>query len=256
MTAPDRGRRRLSLDVVDSTNKEAARRAAGGERGPLWISASQQTAGRGRSGRAWKSPIGNFAATLLLPFSGTPAEAPRLGFITALAVADTVSGFAPGAVVRLKWPNDVLLENRKVAGILLESFGPGRDGALALAIGVGMNLATHPEQSETRWPATSVHAVTGSTPSRDAALDHLDDHLDRWLTAYESEDFTRILYAWKARAAHLGQEVTVQTAQGPCSGRFSDLDADGALVLETSDGAKVFAAGDVTLGEHGLAACD
>lgn len=241
--------RRINFPTIDSTNAEAARQRAAGEYGPVWICAKQQTAGRGRSGRAWSSPEGNLSATFLFPFLGTSGEAPRLGFAAALAVADTVAEHAPGLRLRLKWPNDVLLEDKKISGILLEGLGANPDGTQAVAIGIGINLATHPAPSDTRWPATSVVAETSVVPGRDAALDLLDLRLVHWIERLSSEGFPAILAAWKARAAHLGREITVQTAEGPRNGRFADLDADGALVLETGRGRETFAAGDVSLGE-------
>ena len=249
-------RRQVFLDSVDSTNKEAARRLAGGDRGPIWIAAREQTDGRGRSGRKWKSSAGNFAATLLFPFEGGAGEAPRLGFVAALAVAATIEELAAGKAVRLKWPNDVLLEDQKVSGILLESFGANRDGSLAVAIGIGINLAAHPPSGETRWPATSIKAQTGNAPEPEDTLGILDRHIDQWMTVLAMDGFARICSAWMAQAAHLGQIVTISTPQGQRRGRFTKLDPDGALVLETRDGSETFAAGDVTLGEAGLAASD
>lgn len=247
---------RIFLEQVDSTNQEAARQLAAGQSGPLWITAARQTAGRGRSGRPWINPPGNLAATYLFGFEGTASQAPGLGLVSALAVADTVSDLAPGLDTKVKWPNDVLLDDRKVSGILLESFGRQPDGALAVAIGIGVNLAAHPAPDQTRWPATSISAVTGEAPPPDAALDRLAGYLDHWLARHAREGFGVIRMAWKQRSAHLGQVVTLQTAQGPRTGVFSDLDEQGGLVLRSDSGAETFTVGDVTLGETGIAARD
>ncbi len=129
----------LRLDTVDSTNAEASRRGDEGEGGPLWITARRQTAGRGRMGRSWETGAGNLAATLLITTAKPPAEAAQVAFVAALAVADLVLAQVPEALVRLKWPNDVMVDGRKVSGVLIES-GRRLDGRLWLAIGVGVNL--------------------------------------------------------------------------------------------------------------------
>jgi BirA family transcriptional regulator, biotin operon repressor / biotin---[acetyl-CoA-carboxylase] ligase len=242
---------RVVLDAVDSTNDEARRRLQAGERGPFWIAARRQLAGRGRERRRWSTEEGNLAATLLLPFRGTPAEAARLGFPASLAVAELFDLLAPGVRVALKWPNDVLLGGRKASGILLENFGPGCDGRLALAIGIGINLASHPGLGETRWPATSVAAETGVTPGFDEALATLAQGMERWLGVLDGQGFQAVRAAWLARADRLGQVIDARLPRGTLTGRFSEIDADGALVLETADGTRRIAAGDVFFREAG-----
>ena len=113
---------------IDSTNNEARRLAEAGERGPLWIMAERQTAGRGRRGRSWETLTGNLAATLLLRPENTPAPVGQLSFAAALAVADVAAHVAPHAAITVKWPNDVLVDGKKTAGILLES-GTDAQGA-------------------------------------------------------------------------------------------------------------------------------
>lgn len=251
MTLSAKIERRISFETLDSTNKEAARQHAVGEQGPLWIVAAQQTAGRGRSGRPWTSADGNLAATRLFPFDGPPAEAPRLGFAVALAVGDTIAEMAPDLRVGLKWPNDVLLEDKKVSGILLESFGPNSDGTLAVAVGIGINLAGHPDPTQTRWPPTSIKMLARHAPTPGDSLDILSGFFRHWLERLKVDGFSKVLECWKERAAHLGQDITIETSAGVLSGRFVDLDADGALMLETAEGTRTFAAGDVTLGGAG-----
>ena len=251
MSAWPSGLGRVVLDAVDSTNDEARRRSAAGEGGPVWIAARRQLAGRGRERRPWSTEPGNLAATLLLPFRGTPGEAARLGFSASLAVADLFDLFAPGVHVALKWPNDVLLAGRKASGILLENFGPGPDGRLALAIGIGVNLASHPRPGETRWPATSIAAETGAAPDFDEALATLAHAMDGWLGVLDRLGFDAVRTAWLARADRLGQMIDARLPRGTLTGRFSAIDADGALVLETADGLRRVAAGDVFFREAG-----
>lgn len=242
---------RVVLDAVDSTNDEARRRLDAGGRGPVWIAARRQLQGRGRERRPWSTERGNLAATLLLPFRGTAGEAARLGFPASLAVAELFDQLAPGVAVALKWPNDVLLAGRKASGILLENFGPRHDGRLALAVGIGVNLANHPQPGEMRWPATSVAAETGEAPDFDRALGILAQGMDRWLGILDGRGFEAVRMAWLARADRLGQIIEARLPRDTLTGRFSEIDADGALVLETADGTRRIAAGDVFFRESG-----
>jgi len=235
---------RLILDEIGSTNVEA-RRHLGAPR-PLWIAARRQTAGRGRQGRAWASPTGNLSATLLIARDDPPGDLAKLSFHASLAVADVFSHFAPGAEVATKWPNDALLNGKKAAGILLENFGPAAGTKANLAIGIGINLAHHPDPAEARWPPTSVQAETGIAPEFNTALEVLADRLAHWLGV---GSFAVIRSAWLARAAHLGQRIEARLADRSLAGIFEDVDGDGALVLRTADGVQRIAAADIHLPE-------
>lgn len=231
---------RLILDRTDSTNQEARRRAPAPA--PLWIAAREQTEGRGRQGRGWASPRGNLSATLLTGRDETPGELARLSFHASLAVADLLTRFAPEAEIATKWPNDALLNGRKVAGILLENFGPGGGHKANLAIGIGINLAHHPEPAESRWPPTSLAAETGAAPDFDEALTVLATRLDHWLAI---PDFETIRAEWLSRATRLGQPIEARLADQTLSGIFEDVDAEGALVLRTPAGPRRIAAADI-----------
>ena len=151
-----------SFDEIDSTNEEARRRAQRGDRGPLWIWALKQNAGRGRRGRPWESPVGNLMCTLLLAPGVPPAQAARLSFVAALSVRDFVAEHAGTTDVRVKWPNDVLIDGRKVAGILLESSGESGAGLLPwLAVGIGVNLVHAPDG--TSFPAAAIEPSLAQT---------------------------------------------------------------------------------------------
>jgi BirA family biotin operon repressor/biotin-[acetyl-CoA-carboxylase] ligase len=218
-----------SFDEIDSTNEEARRRAALGERGPLWIWARRQTAGRGRRGRAWESPEGNLLATLLIA-PGVPApEAARLSFVGALAVYDLAAAYAPRAAVRVKWPNDVLIDGRKVAGILLESSGQeGVDALPWLAIGIGVNLVSAP--ASTHHPATFLGAH-GAAPSPAEALATLADAWETRFRVWRVSGFAAIREAWLDVAAGLGSPIEVRLPGETLHGRFETLMPDGALSL-------------------------
>ena len=231
------------LEETSSTNAEARARALNGERGPLWIAARRQTAGRGRRDRVWQGFDGNLFATGLYVIDRPPAQAAELSFVTALAVAavcDTALG-DPGRT-RLKWPNDVLVDGRKVSGILLES-GTAPAGGLWLAIGVGINVAQSPRDLDR--PVTSL-AEAGSRMAREDALTVLVTAFtsahDLWLQS----GFGAIRDQWLVRAHGLGQPCVAQLAQERLIGVFGDLGPDGALRLDMASGQRRYiSAGEV-----------
>ena len=226
-------------DEIDSTNEEARRLAAKGESGPLWLTAARQTAGRGRRGRAWDSPGGNLAATLLIRPERGQSEWAQLSFAAAIAVSDMASRFAPEARIALKWPNDVLANGKKLAGILLETAN-----GQALAIGVGVNLAYHPEDTE--FPATSFSAFGVKPPSTEDALAVLAAGFAKWYEVWRAQGFTAIREAWLARAAGLGSRIRARLATEERSGMFEGIDENGALLLNEGFGrASVLPAADI-----------
>lgn len=238
---------RLVLASVDSTNAEAARRAPGLAR-PLWILAGQQTGGRGRRGRPWVSPPGNLYATLGM----VPAEAAEVvalrSFTAALALHDTCAALTGRpAALALKWPNDVLLNGGKLAGILLEAQGSG--GRVDhLAVGIGLNLA-HAPAAEGLEPGAlrpvSLAAETGITVAPEEVLTRLAAAFAAWEARFMAEGFEPLRRAWLARAARLGAPVRARTAEAVHSGIFETVDGRGALVLRTPCGAVAVPAADV-----------
>lgn len=223
-----------SFDVIDSTNEEAKRLATAGVHGPIWIMAGRQTAGRGRRGRSWQSPTGNLAATLLLR-PGKPASAcAQLSFVTAIAACDALLALAPAVEFQVKWPNDVLAGGKKIVGILLESASQGDAVPAWLAIGVGMNLAVHPEDTE--FPATSLAAVNVQLPQPDDALLHLAANYAKWYEVWRGEGFATIRDAWLARAAGLGGRIRARLAHEETNGVFEGIDENGALLLRAGGG--------------------
>ena len=236
----------LAFDSLDSTNAEARRRAEAGEAGPLWITAAVQTAGHGRRGRAWSTARGNLAATLLTVTRRPAAEAAQVSFVSALAVADLATCYAPEALVRLKWPNDVLVAGAKLSGVLIES-GPRPDGGLWLAVGVGVNLAHAPVGVERAATALADHLRPehASAPTPGDALVVLAAAFDRWSALWDGAGFAAISDAWSARA-DLGGRVTARLPAETLEGVAEALEPDGALRLRLDDGsARRITAGDV-----------
>jgi len=230
------------FDTLDSTNEEAKRQALAGATGPKWIVARCQSSGRGRRGRPWASETGNLFTTGLYRLDCDPARAAQLSFAAALAVGDVCASVLDPERVRLKWPNDVLVEGRKISGILLES-GQHARGGLWLAIGIGVNLSHHPDDSER--PATDLRAQGGEIEV-DAAAERLSRRFDHWLNCWAQDGFNPIREAWLSRVHGLGERCVVRLDHETLEGVFADLGPDGSLRLDLKDGGRRFiSAGDV-----------
>jgi len=232
------------FEQIDSTNEEGRRLAAAGVQGPLWIVAGCQTKGRGRRGRQWHSLAGNLYATLLLNPVSRIAQCAQLSFVAALAVGDLIAQCAPLAKVNLKWPNDVLLDGRKIAGILLEASGKDAGAPDWLAVGFGINLASYPLDAE--FPATSLRTVNVAPPAPKEAAARLAASWVEWYRAWENHGFVPIRDAWLARAAGLGRRIRARLPDEEATGVFEGIDELGALILrEPSGRARIIAAADV-----------
>jgi BirA family biotin operon repressor/biotin-[acetyl-CoA-carboxylase] ligase len=237
------GYRLIVRDAVGSTMEEARRALRDGDSGKLWIVAREQTAGRGRHGRVWGSPPGNLYASLLLTNPCEPALAPQLGFVAGLALHDAAAQvLGPAASdLKLKWPNDLLVDRAKTAGLLLE--GESRAGRLDLIIGFGVNIASCPQ--DTPYPATAL-AAHGPGATVEALLTALSEAwVSRFAVWSRPGGFGPIRTAWLEQAAFLGETITIRLGDGPLSGVFAGLDASGRLELDTVDGRHIIDAGDL-----------
>jgi BirA family biotin operon repressor/biotin-[acetyl-CoA-carboxylase] ligase len=238
---------RIVLPEVDSTLNEATRLAPTLS-GPTWILALKQTAGRARRGRTWVDPAGNFAATLVMQPTGGAAQAALRSFIASLALFDAivaVTGRTSG--LALKWPNDVLLNGGKLAGILLESSGAG-PAAGHLSIGIGVNLVNVPDKSgiEPRaLPPVSLVSETGAQVTPEEFLDALAPAFARFEAQFVTYGFEPVRRAWLARAARLGEVITARTGNSVTTGTFETIDDTGALVISTAKGPQSIPAGEV-----------
>lgn len=233
------------LAVVDSTNAEALRRAQAGERGPLWIMADAQSSGRGRSGRSWSSEAGNLHASLLITLALPQPKAYQLALVAGVAVFDALGAvlrpLPPG--LRLKWPNDILIDGEKAGGILIES-STGAAG-LSAVIGIGINVGAAPAGLDR--PATYL-AARGDCPEPRALLDAIAEAMGAWLAAWdEGRGFAAVREAWLNRAHPIGERMGINTGSEQVSGAFLGLDPEGALLLDTEGGIRRFTYGDVSL---------
>lgn len=246
-----RGYRLIKLDTVDSTNAEALRRAAAGEDGPLWIWSVRQSKGKGRSGRQWQSRAGNLFATLLISPRCPISIAVQLGLVAGLAAHQAISRLLRHASneillpeLTLKWPNDVFLDGKKLAGILVENAASADEARSTVVIGTGINLAHHPKALPK--PATSL-AAHGVEASPTEALRLLSQATDRWLKIWaHGAGFREVRQNWMRRTDPPGRPISVQLPNERIEGIFEGLDPTGALRLKTPDGAeRRIAAGDV-----------
>ncbi len=231
--------------ALASTNDTALERARAGDPGELWIVADRQTSGRGRRGRVWVSETGNLHATALLIDPCTPARLAELPFVAVTAARRAVaSHVARGdARVKIKWPNDLLVDGRKVAGILLES-ARLPDGRTAVAVGIGINCKQAPVATET--PATSLLAC-GCPVLPEILFDDLIEALVRMLATWEAGfGFGAVRADWLDHAVGLGAPIRVRLVAGEEHGVFEAIDIAGRLVLRTGSGERrTISAGDV-----------
>lgn len=241
------GTGRVILPTVDSTNAHAIRLAPQ-LAGPTWFLAHEQTAGRGRRAREWASPRGNFYATLLLFPQGAPEQVALRSFAAALALRDAFAALTglPDAFA-LKWPNDVLLNGGKVAGILLESAG-GAGGVNHLCIGIGVNLISAPDPAMVEAGAVrpvSLLSETGLRVTPETFLAVLALAYDRWESVLQRDGFAPLRAEWLARAARLGQVIRARTGTDTREGVFDSIDATGALILRQPQGTVAIPAAEV-----------
>ncbi|PZO55489.1 MAG: biotin--[acetyl-CoA-carboxylase] ligase [Alphaproteobacteria bacterium] len=240
-----------TFDEIDSTMLEARRRAERGELGPVWLVAKRQTAGRGRRGRAWISKDGNLLATYLFATQKPPGEIALLGFAAGVAIAEATDEIIGAGSALLKWPNDVLIDGAKAAGILLDS-GSLAGGGLWAALAFGVNLADAPEGIDQR--TTSLRAVLppdAETPAPLAFLARVQRGLVAWSARLDAEGFAPLRQAWLSRAYGIGQEARIIRGETALEGRFAGLSPRGELELDTAEGRRLIAAGDVFFPQAG-----
>lgn len=237
------GHRCVVLDTVDSTMAEAARRASDLHY-PTWIMAREQTDARGRRGRPWENPKGNLSATLLMKPLCTAQAAAQRSFVAANALLEALSLYIDRRKISLKWPNDVLLNGGKVAGILLESSGRG-PFVDWLSVGIGVNLSYAPVVEEAVFAPVSVAGEGGEPVPPEEFLVTLANAFATQEKKLDAMGFTRIREDWLKHAARLGDTITARTTTETIEGLFDTIDKDGNLVLITAKGPRAIPAADV-----------
>lgn len=219
-----------------------------GEDLPLWVVADRQTGGRGRSGRAWASEPGNLHASVAFRCDAPMEKAGQLSLLAGIAVIDAVRAtmdLAPGADLRLKWPNDILIGSAKAGGILVESTSARADSGFLAVLGFGLNLITSPN---TLGRAVTALSQYGKAPEPLAFTETLSDKILYWLDRWRAgEDFPAIREAWLERAGAMGEPIIVNTAAGPLSATYQGLSETGALLADVGGEIKEISYGDVML---------
>jgi BirA family biotin operon repressor/biotin-[acetyl-CoA-carboxylase] ligase len=229
-----------SVAETASTNDDMAALARAGEPEGSWLRADSQTSGRGRLGRRWQPVPGNLYASTLVRVSRSDPPAATLALVASLALDQVVSAYLPRDRVMLKWPNDVLVDGAKLSGILLEAESD------AIVIGIGVNLAGHPEDTGRR--TTSLAAEGAAAPAPDAFLEDLAASFASWVHRWRQDGLASIIARWLDRAHPRGAALFVGGGEAPVSGLFEGLEADGALRLRLADGrVRVIHAADVSL---------
>jgi BirA family biotin operon repressor/biotin-[acetyl-CoA-carboxylase] ligase len=234
-------------DSLPSTNAEAMRLGLAGKPPPLWVRAERQTAGRGRSGRAWVSEPGNLYASLLVRLSCTASVLQHLSFVAAVATVAAIRQCAgtTSLSLRLKWPNDILLDGAKLTGILPETTLLAGGGALAV-IGIGVNLAHAPDGLGRATTCLSAAGLSiAPRVMHEALAAELQASLSQWA---EGAKFSAIRELWLADGPAPGTPMTVHAGDSVIAGQFRGLADDGALILRDHSGYDhTLSFGDVTL---------
>ena len=227
---------------LPSTNDEARRAAAKGDPGRLWVVAAEQTAGRGRFGRVWASPVGNLYASALLIDPCAVAKAPQLGFVAGVALARAADDIGV-TKAQLKWPNDLVCGGAKIAGVLVES-ALGQSQCFEIIVGFGVNCASAPQGLA--YPTQCLAALLGRGAPPEILFARLATRFDEALALWcGGDNFAAIRLAWLERAAYLGQSLTLSGPRGARVGRFEGLDASGRLQLRCEAGLEIIEAADV-----------
>ena len=237
-----------TFETLKSTSDTCILRAKAGEPEGLAILAHQQSAGRGSRGRQWQSPPGNLNLSILLRPKLPAAASSVFPLIAGIAVADAVGAFLPTNLSpMLKWPNDILLDGAKLAGILIDA-APQNELLDWLIIGIGINLL-HAPAIQGRL-TTTLAAHGGQITPVEAALTVLN-HLAFWLERLNTSNVAPILDAWQQRAHPIGTEIQVQSISNTISGRFAGLSPAGELLLSVDNRIERFQTGEILLGTRG-----
>lgn len=239
------------LQQVDSTNAQAMRYLASGAVPPFLVVAEQQTAGRGRRGRSWASPFGeNLYYSLVLRVSGGMRQLEGLSLVVGLALLQALRD-AGITEAGLKWPNDLLVGGRKIAGILLELSGDPADVChVVIGIGVNINMRAAPQGEVIDQPWTSLRQVLGEQVDRNEFVASLNRQLERYLQLHQAQGFAALREQWEADHLWQGRVVVLAAGAQAIQGRVLGVDDTGALRLDVDGQKKVFSGGELSLRLH------
>ena len=232
----------IQLDITGSTNSDARKLAEQADFGPLWVIANQQNQGRGRRGREWISPKGNFYGSYLFPTDLTPQQRSQYSFVFALAIYDGLKALITDGQFDLKWPNDILLDEGKVSGLLLET-GQTHHQAWII-VGIGVNIVSSPKG--TPYQATHLSKYSDESIDPIKVQQYLQEQIDHWTSIFETSGFESIRHAWLDRAVNIPGPVTVRLPDETFEGIAEDLKSNGALQVRLANGTiRQIHAGDV-----------
>lgn len=219
-------------------------RAKAGDPGRLWVVAESQSGGRGRNGRVWSSPPGNLYASLLLIDPAPPRRAPELGFVAGVALASALRGLLlDDQRLAIKWPNDILHDGAKLAGILLEAASLP-DGRFACVAGIGVNCSAHPDVA--LYEATNLAAVSSRPISAELVFEHLSAAMAKWIDLWACGDgFETVRAKWLSLAFGIGEKIRVVRRDQSIEGVFKTIDPSGRLIVAQEPGDVAVDAGDV-----------
>ncbi len=222
-----------SFESLESTSLKAKGLAQEGASSGLWVLADKQTAGKGRQGRTWSSLEGNLFASLLLHPACDISRIPELSFLSAVAVAGTLRHFSENNIT-CKWPNDVMIEGKKAAGILLESESSANPGLPWVVIGLGINIVARPKEVD--YPAACLNDFSSEPISRDAVFEILAEKMAEALSRWREDGFGPIRTLWLNQAHNLGGKIKIESAGKFQEGTFEGLSNSGALLLKNFQG--------------------
>ncbi len=221
----------VALRTVGSTNDHACELARSGHPAGVVVWAKEQTAGRGRQGNSWVSPPGNLYTSIILRPKVNAAQIGQLSLLAGVALANVLATLtSPEHDIRLKWPNDLFIDGRKAAGILVETESQGARQVPWVVVGIGVNVRHAPENAISLADAGVQDKEAGHV------LELLAAEIMRLVAAWEKDGFADIREAWLGRAYKLGKTITARLPRETLSGVFEDLDSTGALILTGEDG--------------------
>ncbi len=230
----------ISLDSVDSTNEKAKTLAQSGADDGTVVWAREQVAGKGRHGRTWNSPRGNLYLSIIQRPNCKLADAPQMGFVTGVALADALR-WTTDVPAALKWPNDLMIDGKKASGILLESAADAKGRLDWLVIGVGVNVESFPSD----LPDVTSLREAGATISLEGLLSVFLERLFWYADEWRHSGFRATRERWLSFALPAGTDMRVRLPDGEVFGRFASIDKRGSLLLDTDRGKQRIDVGDV-----------